>query len=66
MGDDTLGQCGVGAEKRPSCPPFYEKRIKNPIKVENLPKIKKIQSGHNHVLAISTENLLYGWGSNEN
>lgn len=64
MGDDTYGQCGVGARKRSPAPPFYDQRIKNPRKLEDLPKIIKIVSGHNHVLALSQDGLLFGWGSN--
>lgn len=30
MGDDTLGQCGLGDEGRPPCGPFYEKRVSMP------------------------------------
>lgn len=66
MGDDTFGQCGQGSDGRNTSPPFFEKRIKNPGKVENLPKIVKIKCGHNHVLAISEDEKLYGWGSNDN
>ncbi|KRW99370.1 Regulator of chromosome condensation 1/beta-lactamase-inhibitor protein II [Pseudocohnilembus persalinus] len=64
MGDDTYGQCGQGAEQRSPAPPFYDKRIRNPEKVENLPKIVKVICGHSHNLALSETGQLYGWGSN--
>lgn len=30
MGDDTLGQCGLGNFGRTSGGPFYERRVRNP------------------------------------
>lgn len=30
MGDDTLGQCGLGNYGRSSGGPFYERRVRNP------------------------------------
>lgn len=30
MGDDTLGQCGLGEEGRSNAGPFFEKRVSNP------------------------------------
>ncbi|CAD8075061.1 unnamed protein product [Paramecium primaurelia] len=64
MGDDTYGQCGLGSNNRSTAPPFYEQRIRNPTKIENLPKINKIICGSNHTLCISAEGSVYGWGSN--
>lgn len=67
MGDDTYGQCGLGQMSRSTSPPFYERRVKNPRKVEGLnANIKKICCGANHSLAITEEGSLFGWGSNSN
>lgn len=30
MGDDTLGQCGLGEDGRANAGPFFERRIPNP------------------------------------
>ena len=35
MGDDTLGQCGLGPFGRTTGGPFYERRVRNPEKVES-------------------------------
>jgi len=35
MGDDTLGQCGLGVFERSPGGPFYERRVRNPEKVES-------------------------------
>lgn len=52
---------------RSTSPPFYERRVKNPRKVEGLnANIKKICCGANHSLAITEEGSLFGWGSNSN
>jgi alpha-tubulin suppressor-like RCC1 family protein len=64
MGDDTLGQCGIGAKGRHQGGPFYEARIPNPEKIMNLPKIKKICAGKTHSLAVGDFGEFYGWGSN--
>jgi alpha-tubulin suppressor-like RCC1 family protein len=64
MGDDTYGQCGQGPNGRKSAPPFYQQRVRAPIKVENLSKIKRIACGGNHTLALSNDGMLFGWGSN--
>ncbi|KAL4490241.1 hypothetical protein ABPG72_004280 [Tetrahymena utriculariae] len=67
MGDDTYGQCGLGQMSRSTAPPFYERRVKNPRKIDSLnARIKKICCGSNHSLAITEEGQLYGWGSNSN
>lgn len=67
MGDDTNGQCGLGVLSRSSAPPFYERRVKNPRKVEGLhARVTKVACGANHSLAITSEGHLYGWGSNSN
>jgi len=65
MGDDTLGQCGQGGQKRNTAPPFFEKAYKNPVKI-NLPNITKITCGSNHTLAINMDGVVFGWGSNSN
>jgi len=64
MGDDTLGQCGLGMRGRHQGGPFYEARIPNPEKVKNLPPIKKICAGMHHSLAVGEYGEFYGWGSN--
>eukprot|EP01017_Pseudomicrothorax_dubius_P015985 TRINITY_DN1820_c0_g1_i3.p1 TRINITY_DN1820_c0_g1~~TRINITY_DN1820_c0_g1_i3.p1 ORF type:complete len:343 (+),score=83.47 TRINITY_DN1820_c0_g1_i3:437-1465(+) len=64
MGDDTYGQCGLGAKQRKSEPPYYERRIKAPRKVPNLTGIAKVSAGNNHTLALTGDGQLYGWGSN--
>jgi alpha-tubulin suppressor-like RCC1 family protein len=35
MGDDTLGQCGLGAFNRATGGPFYERRVRKPERVES-------------------------------
>ena len=37
MGDDTLGQCGIGEEGRSNAGPFFEKRVSNPRLVQSRP-----------------------------
>lgn len=64
MGDDTLGQCGQGSENRSTSPPFYEKRLKKPKKMESFGNIQKIACGGNHTLALTKDGVVYGWGSN--
>jgi len=65
MGDDTYGQCGLGNMTRSTSPPYYDRRVKNPRKVEGVgAKIKKVACGSNHSLAITEDGALYGWGSN--
>jgi len=64
LGDDTLGQCGLGSNNRKREPPFNLTRVNKFTKVPNLPSIQKIACGSNHVLALSKENTLFGWGSN--
>lgn len=54
------------SDGRNSGPPYFEKRVKKPEKVNNLPKITKVVSGANHTLALGIDGLLYGWGSNSN
>ena len=50
---------------RSTVPPFYDRRVKNPRKVEGLTaKIKKVACGANHSLAVTEDGALYGWGSN--
>lgn len=52
---------------RSTSPPFYERRVKNPRKVEGLnARVKKVICGANHSLAVTEEGSLYGWGSNSN
>jgi alpha-tubulin suppressor-like RCC1 family protein len=57
MGDDTMGQCGLGSRKRSTAPPFYTERIRNPEKVQNLPPIKKIVCGTNHTIVIGVDGV---------
>lgn len=64
MGDDTLGQCGVGAHGRTKSGPFYEQRVPNPVHIKNLPSISAIACGSNHSLVVSGDGNVYGWGSN--
>lgn len=33
MGDDTLGQCGQGADGRFTYPPFTQRRVLSPVQV---------------------------------
>ncbi|EGR26934.1 phosphatidylinositol 3- and 4-kinase family protein, putative [Ichthyophthirius multifiliis] len=67
LGDDTYGQCGLGASNRVPCPPFKERRVKNPRKVNALDaKVVKVACGKNHSLAVTQEGNLYGWGLNQN
>lgn len=40
MGDDTLGQCGLGTFGRSSGGPFYERRVRNPEAIESKKNIK--------------------------
>jgi len=66
MGDDTLGQCGLGSDNRATGPPFYERRVKKPRKLENLNNVTKVACGVNHTLALTKDGVVYGWGSNSN
>jgi alpha-tubulin suppressor-like RCC1 family protein len=64
MGDDTLGQCGVGAQKRSPAPPYFESRVRKPLKINDISSIKKVACGGNHTLALHNDGMVYGWGSN--
>lgn len=75
MGDDTLGQCGLGSFERNTGGPYYERRVRKPEVLESkiseikltpidLPKMTKIVCGSHHTLAISDDGSAYGWGSN--
>ena len=66
VGDDTLGQCGQGAQMRNSAPPFFQKEYKKPVKVANLTNITKIACGANHTIAVNRDGVVFGWGSNSN
>lgn len=64
MGDDTVGQCCVGANGRNKSGPFFETRVPNPFHINQLPKISSIACGSEHSQAVSHDGGVYGWGSN--
>jgi len=64
MGDDTVGQCGLGSESRSTAPPFYERRVRKPKKLETLGNIQKVVCGGTHTLVLTKEGAVYGFGSN--
>lgn len=56
MGDNTLGQCGLGSEER----------VPNPKKIPALEgrKVMRVWAGARHSFAETAEGDLLGWGSN--
>lgn len=64
-GEDTLGQCGQGAQERTTYGPFQEKKLDKFEKVQGLSqKIVKIAAGSNHSIAIDEQGKAFGWGNN--
>lgn len=66
LGDDTLGQCGQGAQGRPLAGPFDERTVDKPVLVKGLEekKIIKLTVGGAHNIAVDTEGTAWGWGNN--
>ena len=61
---DRLGQCGLGANKRSTIPPYPVSKIQTPTQIPNLSGIAKVTCGDNHTLALSKNGIVYGWGHN--
>lgn len=54
----------MGSDSRSTAPPFYERRVRKPKKLESLANIQKVVCGGNHTLVLTKEGAVYGWGSN--
>ena len=66
MGDDTYGQCGVGAMGRLRGGPFSEHRVPNPTKVASLDgrPVDRIYANGDHNMVILKTKEVLGFGSN--
>ena len=66
LGDDTRGQTGTNPLERSQGGPFSSVKISNPKTIPSFEdkKIKKVFTNGDHNFAITTNNELYGWGSN--
>lgn len=68
MGDDTYGQCGIGASveklQRQSMAPFIQNRVTSPYLVTLPGQVQSVACGANHSLAVMQDGSVYGWGSN--